>query len=250
MISTPTSKPTCPHCGRELEPLYAVFNGKRMFCGIEECQCPGACEERDRRAAKEVEEARLEREARRSKRLAKAGIPRRFIAAESEMAEGLRCKAEQGTGAYIVGNVGTGKTHLACAVAVAASDEGAKVRFADSPGLLASIRATYGDRERTEDDVVRQLVGCDLLVIDDLGKEQPTEWTLTQLFRIIDGRYAAMRPLVVTSQYERPALARRLAGNGDAETARALVSRLLEMCERIELTGPDRRIAAAPGDES
>ena len=42
-------------------------------------------------------------------------------------------------------------------------------------------------------------VGC--LVLDDLGKESPTDWTLGQVFRVVNDRYENMRPVVVTTQY-------------------------------------------------
>ena len=84
-------------------------------------------------------------------------------------------------------------------------------------------------------------VGC--LVLDDLGKESPTDWTLGQVFRVVNDRYENMRPVVVTTQYGKGDLIRRLAKNGDEETAVAIVSRLAEMCDKYELQGRDRRLS-------
>ena len=89
-------------------------------------------------------------------------------------------------------------------------------------------------------------VGC--LVLDDLGKESPTDWTLGQVFRVVNDRYENMRPVVVTTQYGKSDLIRRLAKNGDEETAVAIVSRLSEMCDKYELQGKDRSYRMANVD--
>ena len=103
-------------------------------------------------------------------------------------------------------------------------------------------KGTYGG-DGTEDGVLSRLsrVGC--LVLDDLGKESPTDWTLGQVFRVVNDRYENMRPVVVTTQYGKGDLIRRLAKNGDEETAVAIVSRLSEMCDKYELQGKDRRLS-------
>lgn len=207
----------CPHCGAQLEVRYVVLAGRRTFCGWKPCGCPGAVAERDERSRLEAR-------------------------AKAEEAEGIAAKVEQGRGAYICGPVGTGKTHLASAVARLLVDGGTSVRVTDMLGVLAAIKGTYGG-DGTEDGVLSRLsrVGC--LVLDDLGKESPTDWTLGQVFRVVNDRYENMRPVIVTTQYGKGDLIRRLAKNGDEETAVAIVSRLSEMCDKYELQGKDRRLS-------
>ncbi len=110
--------------------------------------------------------------AKRRRAYERAGIKPRFMTAASPMAEGIAAKVEQGRGAYICGPVGTGKTHLASAVARLLVDGGTSVRVTDMLGVLAAIKGTYGG-DGTEDGVLSRLsrVGC--LVLDDLGKESP-----------------------------------------------------------------------------
>ena len=91
--------------------------------------------------------------------------------------------------------------------------------------------------------MLNRLAHCQLLVIDDLGKEAPTEWTLGQVFRVINTRYENLKPVVVTTQFGKSDLIRRLARHGDAETAVAIVSRLAEMCQKVEIDGNDRRLS-------
>lgn len=232
----------CPHCGAQLEVRYVVLAGRRTFCGWKPCGCPGAVAERDERSRLEARAKAEEAAAKRRRAYERAGIKPRFMTAASPMAEGIAAKVEQGRGAYICGPVGTGKTHLASAVARLLVDGGTSVRVTDMLGVLAAIKGTYGG-DGTEDGVLSRLsrVGC--LVLDDLGKESPTDWTLGQVFRIVNDRYENMRPVIVTTQYGKGDLIRRLAKNGDEETAVAIVSRLAEMCDKYELQGRDRRLS-------
>lgn len=235
----------CPYCGKPYEPIEVpMLAGKGTIkLGHKPCHCPGA--EKARIDRINEEDARKEKEStkRKLKAYKKAGIKPRFIKAESSMAKDIYSLVKQGTGAYIVGNVGTGKTYLASAIARMAIDNGMSTRVTDTLSIMASLKATYSNDE-TEDDVLYRLSHCKLLVIDDLGKEAPTDWVLSQLFRIINTRYEQLKPVVVTTQFSRPELIERLAKNGDEETAVAIVSRLFEMCELISLSGADRRIHA------
>jgi DNA replication protein DnaC len=240
-MTTTTRKRACPHCGRELSELTVTLAGREMFAGYEPCGCEGARAERAAELAREEADRLREREESRLRAYRRAGVRPRFERAESPLAEGVLAGVRRGRGAYVCGPVGTGKTHLASAVARMAVDARMSVRVTDMPGILASLRATFGT-SRTEGDVLGSLSRCDLLVVDDLGKEPPTDWALSQVFRVVNDRYETMRPMVVTTQYGRKELIGRLGRDGDPGTALAIVSRLRETCDRVELTGRDRRI--------
>lgn len=230
------SKP-CPHCGRTLRARTMELHGKRMFCGFEECGCDGE------RAAKDAEERRAEQAEREHLRRSRvlAGVPKRYADAEHPEAGAYAEKVAAGRGMYLVGPVGTGKTHLAAAVCRELQAAGKRFRMLSSVQLLELYRACF-DGDGTESGVTSALVSVPVLVIDDLGKESPTDWAVERLFRVVDGRYNAERPVIVTTQFERPALIKRLSRGGDPENAIALVSRLFEMCGTLRTDGPDRRL--------
>lgn len=175
--------------------------------------------------------------------LAGTGIPELYwdVAPDVARADELE---RSGRGLYVYGGGnGTLKTLTACAVAKALAERGRSVRFVSSTTMLRDFRDTFGTA-KSEGEVYGELVGCDLLVIDDLGKEQPTSWAATMLYSVIDGRYGKRRwQTVVTTNFTESELTARIAQSSDESTAKAITSRLCEMTERVVLDGPDRRLA-------
>lgn len=171
--------------------------------------------------------------------VAESGIPSLFAAAEPsyEMLDTLT----SGGGIYICGVQGAGKTWMACRIAKGWLYRGlGDARFVSSVKLLSEIGSTYGGNG-SEEQVLAKYSFCDLLVVDDLGKEVPSQWSLSKLFALFDSRYANNRPTIVTTQFDLGSLARRMARGGDQETAMAIVSRFREKYRAVNLGNVDRR---------
>lgn len=151
--------------------------------------------------------------------LAIAGIPARFAtktlddyqAPEYAQRVALTiCKKFAGTwpeqhrkggSLVLVGGPGTGKTHLACAIAnVIMPDHLATVAFGSVSDIMREIRSTYGNKtDRTEIQALADLVKPDLLIIDEVGASSGSEHEVQMLFDIIDKRYRNLRPTIVIS---------------------------------------------------
>ena len=86
------------------------------------------------------------------------------------------------------------------------------------------------------------LAGAGLLVLDDLGKDSLTRWGLDKLWQLLNRRYEARLPTVVTSQLDLAGAA-SLWASVDERTAKALASRMRHRALHVALTGPDRRLA-------
>lgn len=168
------------------------------------------------------------------------GVPMLYWDVEADYTAASRIM-KTGKAPFITGGNGTFKTLTAASIAKAYAELGKRVRFVSSVKLLTEFKDAYGSN-RTEGEVFDDLNGSDLLVIDDLGKENPTSWAATMLYAVIDGRYGSMRPVMVTSNYTEGELVARMAESYDASTAKAMMSRLVEMTEKVELDGPDRRL--------
>jgi DNA replication protein DnaC len=101
----------------------------------------------------------------------------------------------------LMGGYGTGKTHLAAAIANhVVQDHRMQVYFAVAPDLLHHLRAAFAPNSSTTyDDRFEQIRSVYLLVVDDLGAEQSTPWAVEKLYQIFNHRYNLRLPTVVTS---------------------------------------------------
>jgi DNA replication protein DnaC len=140
-----------------------------------------------------------------------------------------------GQGLIFTGDVGTGKTHLAAAIANYVMDEYVNtVYFSGSVEMLNALKSSYNAEDKNASSKLMNIIhDCDLLIIDDLGKEKLTEWSRETLYGIINYRYEHELPIIITTNYNANDLANRIG--------QATMSRLYEMCGGITMRGKDYR---------
>ncbi len=157
-------------------------------------------------------------------------------------------------GILFLGPCGVGKTHLAVALLKhLVKERGAIGLFYDFRDLLREIQATWNPVSQTSEvEVLRPVLDAEVLVLDELGSNKPTDWVRETVAYIINSRYNNMRVTIFTSNYlDSPGTATGF----EAETQNSRVreesltdrigtrlrSRLYEMCKVIEIRGNDFR---------
>jgi DNA replication protein DnaC len=137
------------------------------------------------------------------------------------------------------GPFGCGKTHLAAAIANDCLGRGLPLLFVVVPDLLDYLRAAYAPQSPvTYDERFEQVRNVELLILDDLGTQNTTPWAVEKLYQILNYRYNAGLPTVITTNLQLSELDPRLA------------SRLRDqnLVNTLPIYAPDRRIGGK--DES
>jgi DNA replication protein DnaC len=224
---------------------------------------------------------RVERRA--ARMLSQANIPRRYElcsfdtyetmhnSAHKSLIKALRVSRKfadgypvetDGKGLLFTGSSGLGKTHLAVSILkFLISERGAAGVFWEHKQLLDKIRAIYGTRSAgAEDRLLKSVINCDVLVLDDLGDITPSDWSWDTTSYILNSRYNENKSTIITTNLgnEAPAIrsqndpneaydafeqarranTRETLGDRIGERMR---SRLQEMCVVVEMQGEDFR---------
>lgn len=233
--TTPSTDRVCPYCGNPypLVTIPALWDIPERTIQSRTCGCEG-----EKKASEAFwHQYRIDE---REKLLRKAGIPEIYWDVPEDV---TYLEAIDNGGLFIYGDVGRGKTWLAVATMKAWMNRNRYERavFTDAMSFFSHIRKSY-DSGDTEREAMWKFIGAKLLVYDDFGKGKPSEWALERIEAVVQERYTTGRPTIFTSQWAASSLIDRLAEGGSGESATAIVSRIMQRCKHVELTGPDRRM--------
>ncbi len=163
-------------------------------------------------------------------------------------------------GLLFYGNPGLGKTHLAISIVKELIlRKGIDCKFVDFFQLLSDVRHGYSE-ERSDREMIDPYINAKVLVIDELAKGRNTEWELNVLDQFISCRYNdANKVTIITTNFRPPAKNENRKSGSKVDTSvrsyrdmlteetlsdrvgPRIYSRLLEMCDLVELEGEDHR---------
>ncbi|MYA94058.1 MAG: AAA family ATPase [Chloroflexi bacterium] len=128
----------------------------------------------------------------------------------------------------LLGDHGTGKTHLAAAIARALAERNHDVTFMACADLLDSLRLAFDPRNNEQfDKRFRKIAAAPVLILDDLSLSSATPWAMEKLFQIIDYRFLRELPTVITSA-QLPIADAPATGGFAAQTAYRINSRIFD----------------------
>lgn len=140
---------------------------------------------------------------------------------------------KENIGLILTGTVGTGKTYLASSIANALIEKGISVRMTNFGVILNDMMNLQIDKNK----YIKNLNSNRLLIIDDFGIQRDTSFAMEHIFNVIDSRYRANKPIIVTTNLS----ISYLMNTTDLKEKR-IYSRLLEMATPLIFTGENHRI--------
>ena len=236
----------CETCGSDFEAEVTTYYIGERDRRVKPWECPGCKEKREAEEAVEREEyLKVARVEQREKWQKRSGIPGYLLTRtfdnfepgyQDKALKNCRKFAEEfdldnptGCRSFILYSPkpGVGKTHLMVAVANYIIDQWngepevdswgsarthCPIRFEKGPGLVLRIRATYSIRDRDnlherEEDIYHELKGVKLLLLDDVGKEKPSDFTRQLYWSVIDERVTSGLPVIITCRVPLDSLA-------------------------------------------
>lgn len=228
----------CGKCNKPKE-CEITFPEKRIVPAI--CDCVKAQEEKEKAKQKRVEtQTKIERV--RKEAFSDSGLLK-YTFANDDMENETVTKVmknyvnnfaellKMGQGLLLYGETGRGKTFYACEVANELIDKGYRVLVRNFAEILNTLQSTY-DKQ----GYINNIKSVDLLVVDDLGVERETAFAKEQVYNIIDSRYRAGLPTVITTNLALD----KIKSPEDIENKR-IYERVLEKCTPIEVKGINRR---------
>jgi len=244
------SKYSCQECGEAFE-AYDLGRFSRRYC--DKCAEAKAVEEEERLRQEEVARAKE----RYRELVAAARIPKMWREVTFENSDpNLNRAAFKVARAYAGGfnpesgamilysrGYGCGKTHLAICVANHVLHQLCRpVLFKKARELLLEIRRTFSEGgTETEADILNRVLSVELLVLDDVGVDNPSPWIESTYWTIFDRRLEWQLPTIITTNYPLEAEAGEV-GLGDRIGYGAL-SRVIQLCggNFIDMSGKDLR---------
>lgn len=232
----------CKTCNERIDGKVIPMLDKPMVIRTA-CKCDRDRQEQEKLREKQIEQDRL----RQNCFISKNQIAYTFENADENTDKDIIKKAKNyvkhfeemrkdNVGLLLYGNVGSGKTYIACSIANAIITEYSyNVKMRNFAQILNDLQKGGFTLDRNE--YIEQITSPALLILDDFGIERNTEYALEQIYNVINARYLKARPTIITTNLNFKDIEKE---QEDIMLGR-IYSRIIEMCLPLRVTGFDRR---------
>lgn len=251
----------CKYCGKEYKvntniPAFLPDSWKEKVKYIPSCDCSEKMQKKEfKQQELKLEKQRVINKVKKYKEI--SIMDSKLLKSTFDIAEmGGRhmslCKryaekfVELGTapqGLFLYGSVGTGKTFASACIANYLMENGKTVLIMNLGLYLIKLQKDWAE---AESDVLNYVKNCDLLIVDDLGVEKTSEWVRDKVFTLVDTRYRAEKPLIITTNLNLRGEDEKTSIEGRYGIRTA--DRIDEMCYSFQVTGESRRKAMLKND--
>lgn len=234
------------HCGTCKEPKREMYERHGFTClTSRKCKCIRDAEEAEEKRKKYEERmakvARLRSQSLMDEMFYKATFKNFDVTDDNRTVYNAcvkYCKSfqqmfDENQGLLLYGPVGTGKSFAAACIGNYVMSCLRPVVMTSFVKLLPQFSAF---RENDEQDLIDRLTEPDLLILDDLGAERNTDFALEKVYNVIDSRYRARKPIILTTNLT----LKEMKENTDIRYAR-IYDRVFEMCYPMKCDGTSRR---------
>lgn len=252
----------CEFCGKELDPIgldYLYANTSPECIEYERCNCDKAqdywkeFDEKEYKKKKQIQFRKIINEIYKQNYVGKRYQNMNFenfnIESNNEHAVNVakdfvskNSNTINSSGLIIMGKSGTGKTHIAAAIANKLIENNRIVLIGRLTMLLDMIKETFRDNTKSENDLIELYSNVDMVLIDDLGTEKISSWALEKLYTIIQNRSENGLPIIITTRFNKEGLMERFSYSKDTELVQATINKLYQMCYGITLKSTKKEL--------
>ncbi|MEI3541668.1 MAG: ATP-binding protein [Acutalibacteraceae bacterium] len=134
---------------------------------------------------------------------------------------------------FLQGATGLGKTHLSLAIANSAINSGYNVIYTSTPNILSKLEKEHFSHNFQDEETEKHLIGCDLLILDDMGTEFQTSFSSAMIYNIINSRIMFQKPTIISTNLSVKEI--------QSAYSKRLVSRIMGNYKRLFFLGNDIR---------
>lgn len=233
----------CKTCNERIDGKPIPMLDKKLMIIRNACKCDRDRAEQEKLREKQIEQDRL----RKNCFISKNQIAYTFENADEDTDKEIIKKTKNyvkhfeemrkdNVGLLLYGNVGSGKTYIACSIANAIITEYSyNVKMRNFAQILNDLQKGGFTLDRNE--YIEQITNPALLILDDFGIERNTEYALEQIYNVINARYLKARPTIITTNLNFKDIEQE---QEDIMLGR-IYSRIIEMCLPLRVIGFDRR---------